>query len=93
MLWFLPTIAGQYLSLVALRKPLAGFEAVLLALYSHETTSRSGLGCDGGDEVAGGGGVGASVVEDELGEDTFQEAMTATTMLAVAVLDLMSVAN
>ncbi|KAJ4839766.1 hypothetical protein Tsubulata_035143 [Turnera subulata] len=67
VLWFLPTIAGLYLSLVALWKPLAGFEAVLLALYSHEATSRSGLGCDGGDEVASDGGVRASVVEDELG--------------------------
>ncbi|KAJ4834864.1 hypothetical protein Tsubulata_012970 [Turnera subulata] len=42
VLRFLPTIAGLYLSRVALRKPLAGFEAVLLALYAHETTSRSG---------------------------------------------------
>lgn len=39
---FLPIIAGVYLSRVTLRKPLAGFEAVLLALYSHETTSRKG---------------------------------------------------
>jgi hypothetical protein len=39
---FLPIIAGVYLSRVTLRKPLAGFEAVLLALYAHETTSRSG---------------------------------------------------
>ncbi|KAJ4834248.1 hypothetical protein Tsubulata_029883 [Turnera subulata] len=55
VLRFLPTIAGLYLSRVALRKPLAGFEAV--------------LGCDGGDEVVGNGGVGAEVVEDELGLD------------------------
>ncbi|CAN1247773.1 fam126a [Linum perenne] len=40
---FLPVIAGSYLSRVALRgKALAGFEAVLLALYAHETTSREG---------------------------------------------------
>ncbi|KAJ4851560.1 hypothetical protein Tsubulata_042702 [Turnera subulata] len=52
---FLSTIAGLYLSRVTLGKPLAGFEAV--------------LGCDGGEEVAGDGGVGAEVVEDELGLD------------------------
>ncbi|KAE8022575.1 hypothetical protein FH972_008365 [Carpinus fangiana] len=34
--------ASSYLSCVTLRKPLAGFEAVLLALYAHETTLRSG---------------------------------------------------
>jgi hypothetical protein len=39
---FVPTMAGVYLSRVTLRKPLAGFEAVLLALYAHETTSRAG---------------------------------------------------
>ncbi|GAV56498.1 Hyccin domain-containing protein, partial [Cephalotus follicularis] len=42
VLRFLPIIAGIYLSRVKLRKPLAGFEAVLLALYAHETTSRAG---------------------------------------------------
>ncbi|CAI0452279.1 unnamed protein product [Linum tenue] len=44
---FLPVIAGSYLSRAAssgLRagKTLAGFEAVLLALYAHETTARDG---------------------------------------------------
>ncbi|CAI8586607.1 unnamed protein product [Vicia faba] len=39
---FLPIIAGVYLSRVADRKPQAGFEAVLLALYAYETTSRAG---------------------------------------------------
>ncbi|KAA8544422.1 hypothetical protein F0562_022434 [Nyssa sinensis] len=42
VLKFLPIIAGIYLSRVTQRKPLAGFEAVLLALYAHETTSRNG---------------------------------------------------
>ncbi|KAK9279330.1 hypothetical protein L1049_013009 [Liquidambar formosana] len=42
VLRFLPTIAGVYLSRVALRKSLAGFEAVLLALYAHETNCRAG---------------------------------------------------
>ncbi|XP_057509174.1 uncharacterized protein LOC130791869 [Actinidia eriantha] len=42
VLRFLPTLAGVYLSRVALRKPLAGFEAVILALYAHETASRGG---------------------------------------------------
>ncbi|XP_057441526.1 uncharacterized protein LOC130733387 [Lotus japonicus] len=42
VLRFLPVIAGVYLSRVADRKPQAGFEAVLLALYAHETTSRGG---------------------------------------------------
>ncbi|XP_004491169.1 uncharacterized protein [Cicer arietinum] len=42
VLHFLPVIAGVYLSRVADRKPQAGFEAVLLALYAHETTSRAG---------------------------------------------------
>ncbi|KAK2650377.1 hypothetical protein Ddye_017866 [Dipteronia dyeriana] len=42
VLRFLPILGGVYLSRVTLRKPLAGFEAVLLALYAHETTSRSG---------------------------------------------------
>lgn len=42
VLRFLPIIAGVYLSRIPLRKPLAGFEAVLLAIYAHETTSRNG---------------------------------------------------
>ncbi|TXG46529.1 hypothetical protein EZV62_027971 [Acer yangbiense] len=42
VLRYLPILAGIYHSRVTLRKPLAGFEAVLLALYAHETTSRSG---------------------------------------------------
>ncbi|KAF3439519.1 hypothetical protein FNV43_RR17797 [Rhamnella rubrinervis] len=42
VLRFIPIISGVYLSRVPLRKPLAGFEAVLLALYAHETTSRAG---------------------------------------------------
>ncbi|KAL2548900.1 Hyccin [Forsythia ovata] len=42
VLRFLPIIAGAYLSRVTLHKPLAGFEAVLLALYANETTSRNG---------------------------------------------------
>ncbi|XP_057953735.1 uncharacterized protein LOC131148015 [Malania oleifera] len=42
VLRFLPTVAALYLSRVALRNPLAGFEAVLLALYAHETTARGG---------------------------------------------------
>ncbi|KAF5727559.1 hypothetical protein HS088_TW22G01255 [Tripterygium wilfordii] len=40
VLRFLPIIAGLYLSRVSHRKPLAGFEAILLALYAHETTTR-----------------------------------------------------
>nr|GMC77304.1 hyccin [Ipomoea batatas] len=42
VLRFLPIIAGVYLSRVALHKPLAGFEAILLALYAHETVARNG---------------------------------------------------
>ncbi|KAM0015500.1 putative hyccin [Helianthus debilis subsp. tardiflorus] len=42
VLRFLPIVAGVYLSRIALRKPLAGFEAVLLAIYAHETASRDG---------------------------------------------------
>lgn len=42
VLRFLPIIAGVYLSRIPLRKPLAGFEAVLLAIYAHETASRNG---------------------------------------------------
>ncbi|XP_010520489.1 PREDICTED: uncharacterized protein LOC104799588 [Tarenaya hassleriana] len=40
---FVPIIAGLYLSRVPLRRNQAGFEAVLLALYAHETTSRAGV--------------------------------------------------
>ncbi|XWS52732.1 hypothetical protein CRYUN_Cryun11dG0095700 [Craigia yunnanensis] len=39
---FIPIIAGVYISRIALRKSLAGFEAVLLAVYAHETTARGG---------------------------------------------------
>ncbi|KAI3894834.1 hypothetical protein MKX03_014940 [Papaver bracteatum] len=42
VLRFLPIIAGLYLSRAGLRKSLAGFEAILLALYAHETTFRGG---------------------------------------------------
>ncbi|XP_065867717.1 uncharacterized protein [Euphorbia lathyris] len=42
VLRFLPIIAGLYLSRIPQRKPLAGFEAVLLALYAYETTTRNG---------------------------------------------------
>lgn len=42
VLRFVPIIAGIYLSRIALRKSLAGFEAILLALYAHETTARDG---------------------------------------------------
>ncbi|XVF69356.1 hypothetical protein PTKIN_Ptkin11bG0074900 [Pterospermum kingtungense] len=39
---FIPIIAGVYISRIARRKSLAGFEAILLALYAHETTARGG---------------------------------------------------
>ncbi|XP_076951848.1 uncharacterized protein LOC143625392 [Bidens hawaiensis] len=42
VLRFLPIIAGVYLSRIPQRKPLAGFEAVLLAIYASETASRNG---------------------------------------------------
>ncbi|WCJ19644.1 hypothetical protein M5689_001928 [Euphorbia peplus] len=42
VLRYLPVIAGLYLSRIPQRKPLAGFEAVLLALYAYETTTRNG---------------------------------------------------
>ncbi|PON47333.1 Hyccin [Parasponia andersonii] len=42
VLCFVPIIAGAYLSRATLRRPLAGFEAILLALYAHETSSRAG---------------------------------------------------
>ncbi|XP_058106839.1 uncharacterized protein LOC131250567 [Magnolia sinica] len=41
VLRFLPTLSGVYLIRAVARKPLAGFEAVLLALYAHVTMSRS----------------------------------------------------
>lgn len=37
-----PTVAGVYLSRASQRKPDAGFECVLLALYAHATTARGG---------------------------------------------------
>ncbi|KAF8009401.1 hypothetical protein BT93_J0400 [Corymbia citriodora subsp. variegata] len=37
-----PAVAGVYLSRAAQRKPHAGFECVLLALYAHVTTARGG---------------------------------------------------
>ncbi|KAJ8466433.1 hypothetical protein OPV22_028985 [Ensete ventricosum] len=42
VLTFTPTIAGVYLSRAISREPLAGFEAVLLALYAYETVIRGG---------------------------------------------------
>ncbi|XP_074284466.1 uncharacterized protein LOC141609220 [Silene latifolia] len=42
VLRFIPLISGMYLTRITQRKPLAGFEAVLLALYAHETTARDG---------------------------------------------------
>ncbi|XP_021278579.1 uncharacterized protein LOC110412372 [Herrania umbratica] len=40
VLRFIPIIAGVYLSRISRCKALAGFEAILLALYAHETTAR-----------------------------------------------------
>ncbi|XP_042386994.1 uncharacterized protein LOC121978763 [Zingiber officinale] len=40
VLKFMPTVAGVYLSRAVSRQPLAGFEAVLLALYAYETVTR-----------------------------------------------------
>ncbi|XP_039028478.1 hyccin-like [Hibiscus syriacus] len=42
VLRFVPIIAGVYLTRISLRKSLAGFEAIVLALYAHETTARDG---------------------------------------------------
>ncbi|WOL15967.1 hypothetical protein Cni_G24749 [Canna indica] len=39
---FTPTVAGVYLSRAITRERLAGFEAVLLALYAYETVIRGG---------------------------------------------------
>ncbi|KAL2929606.1 hypothetical protein RDABS01_035016 [Bienertia sinuspersici] len=44
VLRFIPLISGLYLTRVTQhhhRQPLAGFEAILLALYAHETTARN----------------------------------------------------
>ncbi|KAL3630092.1 hypothetical protein CASFOL_023076 [Castilleja foliolosa] len=42
VLRFLPALTAAYLSRTALHQPLAGFESVFLAIYSHETTARGG---------------------------------------------------
>ncbi|KAF9603887.1 hypothetical protein IFM89_038168 [Coptis chinensis] len=42
VLKLLPIIDGVYLSQASLRKSLIGFEAILLAIYAYETTSRRG---------------------------------------------------
>ncbi|XP_021760564.1 location of vulva defective 1-like [Chenopodium quinoa] len=43
VLRFVPLISGLYLTRITHRprQPLAGFEAILLALYAHETTTRN----------------------------------------------------
>ncbi|KAE8803756.1 hypothetical protein D1007_20266 [Hordeum vulgare] len=40
VLRFVPTLAGVYMSRSVSRKPLAGFEAVLLTLYAHAVAQR-----------------------------------------------------
>uniref|UniRef100_A0ACD5WAH9 Uncharacterized protein n=1 Tax=Avena sativa TaxID=4498 RepID=A0ACD5WAH9_AVESA len=40
VLRFVPTLAGVYMSRAVSRKPLAGFEAVILTLYAHAVTQR-----------------------------------------------------
>ena len=40
VLRFVPTLAGVYMCRAVSRKPLAGFEAVLLALYAHAAAQR-----------------------------------------------------
>ncbi|KAL5211035.1 hypothetical protein ABZP36_006658 [Zizania latifolia] len=40
VLRFVPALAGVYMSRAVSRKPLAGFEAVLLALYAHAVAQR-----------------------------------------------------
>ncbi|XBH82970.1 uncharacterized protein LOC119292477 [Triticum dicoccoides] len=40
VLRFVPTLAGVYMSRAVSRKPLAGFEAVLLTLYAHAVAQR-----------------------------------------------------
>ncbi|XP_030522686.2 uncharacterized protein LOC115735542 [Rhodamnia argentea] len=42
VLRYVPTVAGVYLSRASQRKPHAGFECVLLAIYAHVTTARGG---------------------------------------------------
>ncbi|XP_073125274.1 uncharacterized protein [Henckelia pumila] len=42
VLRFIPVLAGVYLSRASLKKPLPGFEAVLLAIYAYETATRNG---------------------------------------------------
>ncbi|TKW29846.1 hypothetical protein SEVIR_3G421900v4 [Setaria viridis] len=44
VLRFVPTLAGVYMCRAVSRKPLAGFEAVLLALYAHAAAQRGGAG-------------------------------------------------
>uniref|UniRef100_K3ZET5 Hyccin n=1 Tax=Setaria italica TaxID=4555 RepID=K3ZET5_SETIT len=44
VLRFVPTLAGVYMCRAVSRKPLAGFEAVLLALYAHAVAQRGGAG-------------------------------------------------
>ncbi|GJM96430.1 hypothetical protein PR202_ga13265 [Eleusine coracana subsp. coracana] len=41
VLRFVPTLAGVYMCRAVSRKPLAGFEAVLLALYAHAAAQRA----------------------------------------------------
>ncbi|KAM0871530.1 hypothetical protein ACQ4PT_039335 [Festuca glaucescens] len=40
VLRFVPTLAGVYMSRAVSRKPLAGFEAVILTLYAHAVAQR-----------------------------------------------------
>ncbi|CAN6292307.1 unnamed protein product [Urochloa humidicola] len=42
VLRFVPTLAGVYMCRAVSRKPQAGFEAVLLALYAHAAAQRGG---------------------------------------------------
>ncbi|GMH04529.1 hypothetical protein Nepgr_006369 [Nepenthes gracilis] len=42
VLRYIPLVAGVYVTRVTQVRPLAGFEAVLLAVYAHEATSRAG---------------------------------------------------
>ncbi|CAL4927032.1 unnamed protein product [Urochloa decumbens] len=42
VLRFVPTLAGVYMCRAVSRKPQAGFEAVLLALYAHAASQRGG---------------------------------------------------
>ncbi|XP_072998743.1 uncharacterized protein [Typha latifolia] len=45
VLKFIPTLVGVYFSRAGSPEPVAGFEAVLLALYAHETVARAGNPC------------------------------------------------